>query len=368
MNNSYIFASQQIADLTKRVNSGTTTSVLGVPGAGITLFLRHLADQLSEEVIYLDVFSLPSFKTNEFYKALLGKLGGKTQSKTTEELVSDCKKQVELLAKTNDKVIICIAGFDQLQPEFSAVFFHYLRSIRAVNPSKVVFIFGICRRLDTLLPTDLINADISLFSSVYYLKPYSNEDMTYLLSTYGPHTGLNEREVRRLIELSGGHFQFLQLLLNSERRNDPVQDPFIQLAFKNIFLHLSTTQKAIVRKLVMDGTYKKPDDYLTNIGIIKQNGNKYTLFSELFADCVRAFSAPKLPIKERRLLTILKRNEGKIVPKREIYDAVWKGQEIGSEWALNALVYRLRKHPAFTTQNYTIVNHKKLGYSLTKNN
>jgi hypothetical protein len=367
MNKSYIFAELQVTDLTQRVSSATTTSVLGIPGAGITLFLKHFVSQLPEKVIYTDVFSLPSFKTTEFYKALLSELGGTSQSNELEDIISECKKRIELLTKENDRLVICIAGFDQLQPEFSANFFHYLRSIRAVNPSKIVFIFGICRQLDTLLPPDLMNADISLFSSVYYLKPYSEKDMKYLLSTYGPQIDLSEDELSKLIKLSGGHFQFLQLLLNSERRNNPVQDPFVQLAFKNVFLHLSTTQKAIVRKLAVDGAYPKSDDYLTNIGIVKKIGDKYELFSELFAECVRTFSAPKLPVKERRLLAILKRNEGRIVPKREIYDAIWKGQEIGSEWALNALVYRLRKHPAFIAQNYTIENHKKLGYTLTKN-
>lgn len=368
MNKSHIFASQQVADLAKRIESATTTSVLGVPGAGITLFLKHLSAQPLGYMVYLDVFSLPSFKTLEFYKLLLEKLGTKPSAKSSEgELVAACKKQLELLVRQKDKVVICITGFDQLEHEFSSNFFHYLRSLRTVDPSKIVLIFGICRRLDTLLPANLVNADLSLFSSVYYLKPYGEEDMHYLLSVHGPDTDLGSTELKQCIELCGGHFQFLQLLLSSERRNNPTQDPFIQLAFKNIFNHLSTPQKAIVRKLATDGACTRTDDYLTNIGIVKKTGDKYELFSELFADCVRTFSAPKLPVKESRLLSILKRNEGKIVPKREIYDAVWLGEEIGSEWALNALVYRLRKHPAFTAQNYTIENHKKQGYILIKN-
>jgi DNA-binding response OmpR family regulator len=99
--------------------------------------------------------------------------------------------------------------------------------------------------------------------------------------------------------------------------------------------------------------------------VVLKNG-KAELFSPLFRDCVLALTSSKLPIKERRLLSILKRYEGRIVSKNDIYDAVWRGQEIGSEWALNALIYRLRKHPAFIAQRYSIENHKKLGYSLQK--
>lgn len=368
MNNHCNFASQQIIDLAEKVDSAAAVSVLGISGVGITLFLKHATTQLIGRIIYLDVFSLTSFKTAEFYKALLQELGGSTQLKddTTENLISGCKKQVGLLVNENKKVVICITGFDQLQPEFSASFFHYLRSIRAVDPAKVVYIFGVCRRLDTLLPISLIDTDISLFSSVYYLKPYSKEDMNYLLSTYGPRTDLSDIEVSKLVDLSGGHFQLLQMLLNSEIRNNPTHDPFIQLIFKNIFMHLNTVQKAIVRKLATGGTYNKSDSYLTSIGIVKPSDEGHELFSKLFRDYVRELNVRKLPVKERRLLAVLKKNEGKIVSKQDIYDAIWRGTDIGSEWALNALVYRLRKHPTFIAQNYTIESHKKLGYSLMK--
>jgi len=367
MNKSYKFAEQQVLEVAKRIDSATTTSVLGIPGAGISIFMKHLSAQPLGHMIYLDIFSLPSLMPHELYKSLLEKLGGKAQERNTDdELIALCIKQLESLTAQHAKVVLCIAGFDQLQPEFSASFFHYLRTLRAVDKSKVVFIFGICRRLETLLPDNIIDTDLSLFSSINYLKPYNEEDIRHMLSLYGPHTDIVKEELDKAIGLSGGHFQFLQLLLASERRNNPTQDPFIQLAFKNIFMHLSSTQKAIVRKLAVDGTYPKTDDYLTNIGLLNKRGDTYELFSALFAECVRAFSAPKLPIKERRLFAILKRNKGRVVTKREIFDEVWRGQEIGSEWALNALLYRLRKHPAFTAQNYTIESHKKIGYSLTK--
>lgn len=367
MNNTANFATEQTAEMITRIEAGTTTSVLGIPGAGITLFLKQLSSQPLGKVIYTDVFSLPNLTTKAFYDDLLGKLGGNQRIKDEVEIVTACQKRLKEMVTQGERVVIFIAGFDQLQPHYSTNFFHYLRSLRALDPTKIVFIFGICRRLETLLPADLVNTDLSLFSSVYYLQPYSIEDLHYLLTMYGPSTDLGSKELDRLIALSGGHFQFLQLLLGSERRHDPIQDPFIQLAFKNIFTHLSTSQKAIVRKLATDGTYLKADDYLTKIGIIEKTGDRYELFSELFADCVRAFSAPKLPVKERRLLSILKSKEGRIVPKRDIYDAVWRGEEIGTEWALNALIYRLRKHPAFTVQNFAIENHKKLGYSLVRN-
>lgn len=368
MKNISKFASQQTTEVVKLINSGMTTSILGIPGAGITLFLKNLSTQPLGHVIYLDVFSLSNINANEFYKDLLIKLGGKLNPKdNTEELVTKCKYQLEKLIVSNEKIVICIPGFDQLQAEFSTSFFQYLRSLRSIDQSKIVFVFGICRRIDTILPQNLINADLNLFTSVYYLKPYSKPDIEYLLAKYGPNSDLSDDELENIISISGGHFQFLQLLMSSERLNNPTQDPFIKLAFNNIFNHLSTPQKSIIRKLAISGTYTKHDTYLTNVGIIKKVNNEFQLFSPLFADCIRKFSAPKLPVKERRLLAILKKHEGRLVSKRDLFDYIWRNQEIGTEWGLNALIYRLRKHPAFTILGYSIENHKKIGYILSKN-
>lgn len=359
------FCKDRVADIKKLIDSGTSLTILGIPGAGITLFLKHLASQQPlGHMVYIDIFALPVPTGNQFYKALLGKLNGDSRSENIEDLMVACQRQLKALASNNQKIVICVAGFDQLQPEFSADFFRSLRGLRGVDPSNIVFVFGMCRRIDTLLAGDLMNIDLGLFSSTYYLKPYTSQDMKYLLSVYGPHVDLDEATIERLIDLSGGHFQFLHLLVTSENRHDPVRDPFIELAFKNIFLHLNASQKSIIRKLVLKGVYPKQDDYLTNIGLVRKTGKGYELFSPLFASCILNLSNNKLPVKERRLLAILKRHQGKVVPKQDIYDAVWRGDEIGSEWALNALIYRLRNHPAFISQKYAIENYKKVGYIL----
>ncbi len=368
MKNTHNFATTQTNEVAKRIVAGSSVSVLGIPGLGITLLLKHLASQPLGYMAYIDVFNLPAVSSIEFFREILSKLGGKSSSDSIDKVISACKDRLEEINKQNLRTVICVAGFDQLSPEFSAEFFRCLRSLRGTNASKTVFVFGICRRLDALLPTGVMDLDISLFSSVYYLKPFPKEDMQYLISVYGPYTDLGPDELGKLITMSGGHFQLAQLLLGSERRNDPVKDPFIHLAFKNIFLHLNPAQRNIIKKLAADGVYNKPDSYLTDVGLVRKTKGKYELFSTLFADCVRAFNTPKLPVKEKRLLAILKKNQGKIVSKRDIYDAVWRGKETGSEWALNALVYRLRRHPVFTAQHYMIENHKKLGYTLLKTN
>lgn len=360
------FAVRQTAEVSAHIKAGTTISVMGIPSAGITLFIKHISTQPLGHVILVDAFSLTRLTAVGLFHSLLHKLGGDTDSENVEEVVLACKKQIQKLVEQHDRVVICITGFDLLHKDFGSDLFRYLRSLRLVDRAKVVFVFGICRPLETLLPQTVFNIDLSLFSSAYYLKPYSNQDLKYLLNAYGPYTELDPAEEDHLMELSGGHFRFLQLLIGSEKKSDPINDPFIQLAFKNVYEQLTPQRQAIVRKLAQDGTYLRTDDYLTNVGIIKNTKKGYELFSPLFADCVRALTATRLPVKERRLLAILKKHEGRVVSKRQIYDAVWRDDEVGSEWALNALVYRLRKHPNFIRQKYVIENHKKLGYTLIK--
>lgn len=362
------FAAKQFSTINNMLENGQSTSVIGIPGCGISVFLKQLALQPYGKIVNIDVFSLPALSAQEFFNDLLEQLGGSSKSKNLPDLVHACQNQLaQILKNSDEKIIIIISGFDKLAKDFSNDFFRYLRSLHSLDQSKIIFVFGICRRLETILPPGLTNLDLRLLSNKYYLKRYSESDLRHLLDSYGPNPAVDDQTFREMVRLSGGHFQFLQLLLQSEYRQTPTEDPFIKLSFENIWSHLSSSQKTALRKVAAGGTYTKPDPYLTNVGLVVQKGKKFELFSPLFADCITAATGAKLPVKERRLLAILKRNEGKVVLKQEIYDAIWRGQEVGSEWALNALVYRLRKHPAFVSQNYTIENHKKVGYLLKKN-
>lgn len=101
--------------------------------------------------------------------------------------------------------------------------------------------------------------------------------------------------------------------------------------------------------------------------MVKKVGHKYQLFTPLLADYIKSHSSIKLPAKEKRLFQLLSKNLGQITRKELIYEAIWIGEDdAGSEWALNALIYRLRKNPFFISQDYIIENHKKEGYVMYK--
>lgn len=359
------FCPERVAKIKALLESSTSLSIIGVPGAGISIFLKYLAEQPFGYSVYIDVFGLPNLTSSELFRTVLTQLGGNAELHEDGEIVTECKRMLEKLSQRHEKVIIYFGGFDQLKKSFHQEFFHHLRSLRSVDQKKIIFVFGICRRIESLVSKDLMDIDLNMLSSVYYLKPYSDEDLRAMLAVYGPQP---TDTIDEYLKLSGGHFQLLQLLLRSERLHDPMNDPFIKLALSNIYQHLTYQQKKLMKKIALQEVSNVDDDYLINVGLIKKVGTSYKMFSPLFEEYLRSQTALKLPVKEARLLKLLKENIGNVVAKESIVSFVWKDEiEDASDWALDALIYRLRRNPAFIAKGYVIENHKKQGYALLKN-
>lgn len=359
------FCSERVAKVKALLESSTSSSIIGIPGVGISIFLKYLAEQPFGHSLYIDVFGLPNLTSNELFKEILKQLGGNPESHEDGEIVAECKHLLEKHVQNNDKVIIYFGGFDQLKKSFHQEFFHQLRSLRSVDQKKIVFVFGICRRIESLVSKDVMDVDLNMLSSVYYLKPYSEADLHAMLSVYGPQI---TDDIDKYLKLSGGHFQLLQLLLRSERFHYPMHDPFINLALSNIYQHLTYQQKKLLKKVALQDVSTVDDEYLVNVGLVKKVGTSYKLFSPLFEEYLRSQTALKLPVKEARLLKLLKENMETVVAKEKIMSFVWGDKiEDASDWALDALIYRLRRNPAFIAKGYVIENHKKQGYSLLKN-
>lgn len=363
--NTLQFCSDRMAEMKRLIASATDTAVVGMPGVGIATFLIEMSKLPLGHMIFIDAHVLPKHTTTDLSAALLSKLGGDPSDKSADEITHAVIQRLQQLCAQHDRIVISIGGFDQLQAQFNKELFHTLITYKGVNRQKIVYMLGVCRRLDSLITDKMIDTDLRFFSNVYYLKPYSPSDVRYLLPIYGSAATLEHPRLDELISYSGGNFQFLRLLLASQSQDKPTNDPLIKLAFGNIYNSLSAKQKTLIRQMAQNGSSKTADDYLLGVGVIIHDQGRYKLFCDLFADCVRAYTQPRLPAKEQKLFRLLKKNLGRIVYKNEIMDTLWPDGS-GSEWALNALVYRLRRHPTFPTQQFTIENVKKLGYILSK--
>jgi hypothetical protein len=362
------FYSNTTQEAINLVKSSTSFSAIGVSDFGRTVFLKHLSNlPLNNKFIFVDIYDLASYSRIEFFKLLLKQLGSREQKFNNElEVVAKCREQIAILLKKEEKLVIIINRLDLVSFKFSRDFFDNFRSLRMVDSRRIIFIFGVCSPIHTLASTTLLGTDILLYSQIHYLPLYSKEDLKIMANTYGPY--VSEKEIlNQAAELSGGHFQLFQLLLKNNLQKNLLQDDFIKLAIKNLLRHLNHSQIKILERVAAEKEKVVDDPYLLSTRMVQKDGQKLRLFSPLVKEYLLTNIKTKLPVKENKLFILLKNNFGKMVTRDEIFAGVWeKDPDDATDWALDALAYRLRKNPAFKNMGYILENHKKQGYTLIK--
>ena len=308
------FAKSATLKAKKLIASSTSVTVVGMPGMGISMFLRYLACNLPGcNVIHIDINELKKPSKDELLKL--------------KEL-----KNLEKLVHKYSRVVIIFNRFDNLQGEFDKQFFGNLRSLRDIDKEKIVMVFSANKPLPKIAPEALSGGNLNMFSKSLFLE-YSDKDLEALVKLNSPNL-LKHKDFGEFLKLAGGHYQFLQLLLKED------QDA-VTLQLKEIYENMDYKERKFLQK------------------------HLETAFSPLFADYVKSVMRLRLPVKEAALFKLLKGKLGKLVSKDEIFNELWQ-DEVGSDWALNALIYRLRKNPTFVASGYIIESKKKVGYSLIK--
>ncbi len=355
-----IVIKNRLPEIQRLLHAHPTLSIMGMPGGGISILLKELARTNTGHSVYIDVFGLPALSSEDLFRNLATELGITKPCKDLADTIRACVDRLQELTRSSGRVVIYFAGFDQLADALDAQLLQGLQALTR-NNSEVRLVFGLCISLKKLIPDAYFDSGLRLFSNKYYIGGYSPAELRYWLGLYGPENWENTSDLDAKLALSGGHLQLLLLLLGNRPEINDGQNESISLLFKNLYQLLLGPQRTIVRSL---GQGKKAanDEYLSGIGMVNR---KDELFSPLFVTYLRAYYRPQLPAKERRLFLLLKKHLGQTVSKQVIMDTVWQ-DDIVSDWALNALVYRLRKHPAFLSRNLVIENHKKLGYALVR--
>ncbi len=392
------FAKDKLDDFKKLIDIGTSFVTISMPGVGVSYFLKYLACQNWAYFVHIDLYSLPSLNLHEFYKLLLTELGGKTTNKPDDQLLLESKKILVEIAKKNKKVVLIFSRFDQLGNQFDANFLSNLQSLIGNFAGKIVLIFTSIKPLPEIAPEAVAGGNLTFYSKQLYFKPYSEADLKMLLEI-DPEPTPSDSRLDKLIKLSGGHYQLLKILLNSQKQSNLNLDQFVRLQMKGLLDYLDYSRKKQIQKIALQpirqvqgkqaqvtgsevaqifdsetitqirgtrgGKLFEVDEYLVGVGMVNKKGSDYQLFTPLLSEYVKQNLAPKLPPLEAKLFRLLKDNLGKTVSKDEIFNTVWKeGSENVTDWALDALIYRLRKHPFIQSGGYIIESHKKVGYTL----
>lgn len=361
------FASENMEKIRHLIDTSYTFTTLAMPGMGVSYLLRYLATREFAHFIHVDLYSLSSLTKHEFFKLLIHELGGKLSEKTDLEMLREAKEILVDFARKYPKIVIIFNRFDQLKKEFDETFFANLRTIKDCAPGKIVLIFTSIKPLYETSPKAIGGANLNIFSKHLYLKPFSEYDLSQLLKFTLTHK-IPDLQLSKLIELSGGHSQLLHILINSEKKSNPLLDHFVRLQMKELLDYLNYQQKKQVKKIASGKNLGEVDEYLLGVGMVKKSKGGFELFNPLLTEYIKSSLPLRLPAKEAVLFKLLRNNYGKVVPKEEIFEAVWgENSHNATDWALDALIYRLRKNPAFSSHGYAIENHKKMGYILLQN-
>lgn len=341
------FRKKDIPALKKLIDSSISFSVCGMPGMGISIFLRFLATQNFAHFIHIDINGLTELTKKSFVKTLNTELKG-----------------LNTLLKKHRRIVIIFNRFGKLAHLFDYAFFANLRSIRDKDKEKIIMVFAVNKPLVEQAQKGLSGGNLNMYSQTYYLKPYQLQDLKRLIALNSPK--LMGKNPTKALKLCGGHYQLLQLLLKSDfLLGDPLNDAAIYLQLKELYQSLTYKQQKQIQKVALNKKISSVDTYLLDNGYIDKK-EKLAVFSDLFSEFIRSHKKARLPVKEMQLYKILKSHIGQVVTKDEIFETIWKN-EAGSDWALNALIYRLRKNPFFVSKSLRIENYKKVGYVMFKN-
>lgn len=348
------------------ITTGSSFNIIGMPFIGISPFFRYLATSDLAFMVYIDVHSLLKRTKEELYIALYKELGGK-EIVASSDAYLECKNLLNSILKKETRILIMINRFDYLEKnEFSKGIFTTLKSLEDVGKGRIIFGVASSMPLYAIDENAIVDSNMAFFSKIIYFPPYIGKDLEKLLLVSPVGLKPNIEDINKALKLSGGHATLLQVLIKTEYLDTPFADPFIKLHLKLIYDTCNTQQRNMLYKLAVGKNIKNIDQFLLKIGIVKEFGQECELFSPLFKQYLISYIRLKLTKKERLLFSLLKKHLGRTVYKDKLFQTVWGNNQLSTtDWALNSLIYRLRKNPTINNK-YIIENDKDIGYRMIK--
>lgn len=339
----------------ENIETQTSFNLIAMPGVGVTFLLNALAQNHPENFLFINSYEMHDFSKTAFYQQLCDKLDMEFEQPISLQKIS---KALTRKAESIDKLVIVFNRLDRLTGILDQNFYDNMRFLRDAYRDKIVMIFVSSRPMFELSNPDVKDA-LSLVTKTMYFSGYSDADLIEICHS----SGITDIDGQALT-YAGGHHALLQVLLRCQNLANPLPDPMVELLIKDIYYGLDMKRRNQLEAFVLRGSEPK-DPLLVGLGYIRNLGTNQQLFTPLLGEYIRRLGKSHLPIKEKRLMTLLMLHKGKVVSKEAIFDYVWREEDgVVSEWALNALIYRLRRHAAFDDQRYTIESRKKDGYIL----
>lgn len=291
-------------------------------------------------------------------------------------LAQGLKKAVDFLALEKNLSIVFL--FDRFEDYISVVdseFFANLRVLRNRAKYKFSVVFSLNRPLEDTLEATLMSDFYEFVAGkIVYLAIYDQPGIDFRLNYLQKITGkkLAPKILTELLELTGGHSNLMRLSAEALLANDQ------QFANKLVLRKFLLEQKPVRSALFAIWNCLTPSEqnalytnkvsgetYLENVGLLKNGLLTISLLYDYLKEKAElpsrsGFSlnesgeilqgevvlSDKLTLLEYKLLKFLIENEGKVLDKESIINAVWQEAKttLGvTDQALDQLVFRLRK-------------------------
>lgn len=354
----YTFADTFCADMTREcellVGSATSFNLVAMSGVGVTFFVKYLERRSSAEFVYVNPYEMHEIDSVGVYAQLADKLDAAGES------LEAIREALMARLESAETIVLLFNRFDRVRKVVDAQFYDNIRFLRDVNRARVMVVFVTTEPLVELIPAEASEI-MSLVNRVVYFSGYGDADMQELLAAGGSRPATIEE-----LRLAGGHHLLLQVVMGCQDTQNALSDPMVELLVRDMVAGLSPRRRKLLERVI--GTTKQLQDaYLLQTKIVQHDG-EWHAFSPLVDEYVERAATVRLPLKEQRLFDLLLRRKGEVVSKADIFDEVWPEENgITTDWSLNALVYRLRRHPGFDSRRYDIESHKKAGYVLIDN-
>jgi DNA-binding winged helix-turn-helix (wHTH) protein len=348
----------------KLINASCSFTLRSMPGLGVSFFLKHLMQKQKYFWVPLNLYELQKPKPQTLIHYLANYLGFPLPGKNGS-LARCIEDRMSELAQKHERVVLIFNRYDALEQATGSFMLNALRSIRDINREKIVCICATSKSLSSQLKPKQMDC-LNLFAKEVFLKPYRPKELNWLLTLDKSATLVGPKDLQQVIFLSGGHHSLAQTLLRCQSLANPLGDPMVRLQLDYI-LSCLTPSEAKMLILESSRTQLERSHSLIRFGFVVDNYSQSKVFTSLVSQHLKTKHAQTLPPKEKALLSILQKHAPNHVSKDELIDKLWNNtRDGGSEWALTALLYRLRKHPSFIASGDSIVTYKKRGYALVE--
>lgn len=316
------------------------------------------------------------------------------QSKDIFLTFDSIRRSLREIVKANILPTIFFLRFDRLKDSITPEFLDNLQGLKDATAQKLSYVFTSFRTLNDLAPNVFKKEDLSVFSQNMYIKPAEYTDIKIIFNTFKEkyQLSVDEKTQEKILNLSGGHVQYLQLSLiilkeltqtpngKNDIENTIIKDERINLQSEELWETLTGTEKDILLRILkgekMTEDEKQKGKYLWETGIVNEKNGKKEVFSPIFNCFLKdkngvvssSSSALDFTKKENLLFIYLKENLENLCDRERIIETVWSEyEELGiSDWAVDRLVARVRTKLKNTNCPYQIVTVKTRGYKLVQ--